>query len=63
MGSEMCIRDRSATDVRIATWPDGTSVWPEVYYFLVTLQDITNPNVRAFEINDGEISEVDIIKK
>ncbi|MFL2626774.1 MAG: M67 family metallopeptidase [Dehalococcoidia bacterium] len=50
----------SDTDVRIATWPDGTSVWPDVYYFLVTLQDQNNPYARAYEINDGEISEVEI---
>tara|TARA_Y100000994_G_C15534145_1_gene377061 strand:- start:341 stop:766 length:426 start_codon:yes stop_codon:yes gene_type:complete len=50
----------SDTDVRIATWPDGTSVWPDVYYFLVTLQDQNNPYARAFEINDGKISEVEI---
>lgn len=51
----------SATDVRIATWPDGTSVWPNVYYFLVTLQDLNKPYARAFEINDGEILEVEIV--
>ena len=52
----------SATDVRIATWPDGTSVWPSVYYFLVTLMDNNNPYARAFEIDDGDIIEVEIIK-
>tara|TARA_B100001029_G_C14862573_1_gene339906 strand:- start:45 stop:470 length:426 start_codon:yes stop_codon:yes gene_type:complete len=51
----------SPTDVRIATWPDGTSVWPDVYYLLVTLKDPNNPQVRAFEINDSEISEVEIL--
>ncbi len=47
----------SATDVRLATWPDGTSIWPEARYILVSLADAANPVVRAFRIEDGQIKE------
>ncbi len=40
----------SATDVRLATWPDAS-------YILVSLQDKSAPNLRSFAIDDGEISE------
>jgi proteasome lid subunit RPN8/RPN11 len=39
----------SPTDVRLA--------WPEAYYIVVSLQDADNPVVRAFRIQDGDISE------
>ncbi len=47
----------SATDVRLATWPDGTSTWPEAYYILVSLMEQHNPVVRAFRITDGQVEE------
>ncbi len=50
----------SATDVRMATWPDGTSIWPEAYYILVSLMDKSSPAIRAFRIEDGTISEEDL---
>ncbi len=40
----------SSTDVRLAAWP-------EAYYMIVSLLDKDNPNVRAFRIVDGSISE------
>lgn len=40
----------SATDVRLATWPDA-------YYLLVSLMDKTRPDLRAFHIVDGAIKE------
>ena len=40
----------SATDVRLATWPDA-------YYLLVSLQDKDRPDIRVFLITDGEVSE------
>ena len=43
----------SATDVRLATWP-------EAYYVLVSLQDADKPVVRAFRILDGAISEEEL---
>ena len=43
----------SATDVRLATWPDA-------YYILVSLQDKENPAVRAFHIQDGIITEEEL---
>ena len=42
----------SPTDVRLA------SNWPDPYYVLVSLEDQSNPVVRAFRISEGEISEV-----
>lgn len=43
----------SATDVRLAAYPDAT-------YAIVTLQDRDAPDVRAFRIRDGEITERDV---
>ena len=40
----------SATDVRLAAWPDA-------YYVLVSLQDKNSPVVRAFQIHDGKVEE------
>ena len=43
----------SATDVRLA-------FWPETYYVLVSLMDRDSPTVRAFRIEDGQVSEEEI---
>lgn len=40
----------SATDVRLAAYPDAT-------YAIVTLQDRDAPDIRAFNIVDGEVTE------
>ena len=40
----------SATDVRLATWPDA-------FYILVSLMDHQKPAVRAFKIVDGKVTE------
>ena len=50
----------SATDIRLATWPDGASIWPGAYYILVSLEDKANPVVRAFRIEDGIVTEEDL---
>ncbi len=50
----------SDTDVRMATWPDGKSIWPGTYYILVSLEDHDNPDVRAYSITDGVITEEEI---
>lgn len=47
----------SSTDVRMATWADGKSIWPDTHYILVSLMDKKNPVVRAFLIEDGIIRE------
>jgi len=41
----------SPTDVRLAT------LWPESLYFIVSLLSPENPEVRAFRIRDGEVTE------
>jgi len=46
----------SPTDVRIATETE----WPGVVYFVVSLQDNENPDVRAFRIVDGQVSEEEL---
>ncbi len=43
----------SATDVRLATWP-------EAYYVLISLMDKQNPEMRAFRIVDGQVSEEEL---
>jgi proteasome lid subunit RPN8/RPN11 len=43
----------SPTDVRLAAWPDA-------YYIIVSLQDKSNPVVRAFHISDGEATEQEL---
>lgn len=40
----------SATDVRLAAYPEAT-------YAIITLQDRDAPDVRAFRILDGEVTE------
>jgi [CysO sulfur-carrier protein]-S-L-cysteine hydrolase len=44
----------SPTDVREATYPDSI-------YVIVSLQDFDAPDVRAFRILDGQVSEVELI--
>ncbi|KPK47547.1 MAG: hypothetical protein AMJ77_02745 [Dehalococcoidia bacterium SM23_28_2] len=38
----------------------GLAFWPESLYFIVSLRDAGNPEVRAFRIRDGEITEEEI---
>lgn len=40
----------SATDIRLAAYPEAT-------YAIVTLQDRDAPDIRAFRILDGEVTE------
>ena len=40
----------SATDIRLAAYPEAT-------YLIVTLQDRDHPDMRAFRIVDGEVTE------
>lgn len=40
----------SATDVRLAAYPEAT-------YLIITLQDQDRPEIRAFVIRDGEVTE------
>ena len=40
----------SATDIRLAAYPEAT-------YLIVTLQDRDRPEIRAFAIIDGEVTE------
>lgn len=44
----------SLTDVRLAAWR------PEALYFLVSLLDSENPDVRAYRIVDGQVSEEEL---
>ena len=40
----------SATDIRLAAWP-------EAYYLIVSLENKADPVLRAFHIQDGEVTE------
>lgn len=44
----------SATDIRLAAYPDAT-------YLIVTLQDRDAPDIRAFRILDGEVTERPVV--
>ena len=44
----------SATDVRLAAYPEAT-------YLIVTLQDRDRPEIRAFSIVDGEVTEMRVV--
>ncbi|TVR32201.1 MAG: M67 family peptidase [Nitriliruptor sp.] len=44
----------SDTDIRLAAYPDAT-------YLIVTLQDRDQPDVRAYSIIDGEVTEKPVI--
>ena len=43
----------SPTDIRLAAWDDA-------YYVLVSLEDNDHPIVRAFRIQDGEVTEEEL---
>ena len=43
----------SATDIRLATWPDAI-------YVLISLMDSNQPILRAFYIIDGEVGEEEV---
>ena len=43
----------SPTDVRLAAWP-------EAYYVIVSLEDEANPVLRAFRIEDGQVTEEEL---
>ena len=44
----------SATDIRLATWPDAI-------YVLISLMDSDYPVLRAFHIIDGEVGEEEVL--
>jgi [CysO sulfur-carrier protein]-S-L-cysteine hydrolase len=44
----------SATDIRLAAYPEAT-------YLIVTLQDRDAPDIRAFRILDGEVTERPVV--
>jgi [CysO sulfur-carrier protein]-S-L-cysteine hydrolase len=44
----------SATDIRLAAYPEAT-------YLIVTLQDRDRPDIRAFSIIDGEVTEKPVV--
>jgi len=44
----------SPTDVRLA------ALWPESLYFIVSLLNPENPEVRAFRIRDGEVTKEEL---
>lgn len=44
----------SATDIRLAAYPEAT-------YLIVTLQDRDRPDIRGFEIIDGEVTEKPVV--
>jgi [CysO sulfur-carrier protein]-S-L-cysteine hydrolase len=44
----------SATDIRLAAYPDAT-------YLIVTLQDRDAPDIRAFDIVDGQVTERPVV--
>ncbi len=45
----------SDTDIRLAAYPDAT-------YAIVTLQDRDAPDIRAFRIVDGEVTERPVVR-
>jgi [CysO sulfur-carrier protein]-S-L-cysteine hydrolase len=45
----------SATDIRLAAYPEAT-------YAIVTLQDRDHPDIRAFRIIDGEVTERPVVR-
>jgi len=44
----------SPTDVRLA------ALWPQSLYFIISLLSPENPEVRAFRIRDGEVTEEEL---
>jgi [CysO sulfur-carrier protein]-S-L-cysteine hydrolase len=44
----------SATDIRLAAYPEAT-------YLIVTLQDRDAPDIRAFDIVDGKVTEKPVV--
>jgi proteasome lid subunit RPN8/RPN11 len=52
----------SATDRNRAMWADSDQPsFPDTYYLIMSLEDRSNPVLRAFKIRDGgEVSEEDV---
>ncbi|MPZ48291.1 MAG: peptidase [Dehalococcoidia bacterium] len=52
----------SPTDIRLAQWPGDppSDLFPGAYYVLVSLKDREAPVVRAFSIQLGEVTEVEL---
>ncbi len=50
----------SATDLAQATSPDGTPLYPNTLYFIVSLLDPDRPVLRAFHIVDGSAVEEEL---
>ena len=44
----------SATDIRLASWP-------EARYIIISLQDKTAPQMRAFRIVDSQVTEEELV--
>ena len=44
----------SETDIRLAAYPEAT-------YLIITLQDRDRPDIRAFSILDGEVTEKPVV--
>ena len=44
----------SQTDIRLAAYPEAT-------YLIITLQDRDHPQIRAFDIVDGEVAEKPVV--
>lgn len=47
----------SPTDISLATQAEKLAEWPNVVYLLVSLQDPQRPQLRAFRIHDGKVTE------
>lgn len=46
----------SETDIRLAAYPEAT-------YLIVTLQDRDHPDIRAFRIRDGSVTERRVVRR
>lgn len=51
----------SRTDRERALDRDGSPLFPEARYMIVSLRDDARPQVRAFRIADGQVTEEDVV--
>jgi [CysO sulfur-carrier protein]-S-L-cysteine hydrolase len=51
----------SRTDRQRALDRDGNALFPDAHYVIVSLRDAAQPQVRAFRITGGEVSEEEVV--
>lgn len=55
------VAEPSRTDKERALDRDGNPLFPDVQYVIVSLRDATQPQIRAFRITGGQVTEEEVV--